>query len=123
LAHTAGTLESGTEANAPFYTAPSGRLGEWQAQQLGKFEGPQADIEYCKRGLSCEDAMMTKYRRFICKCDNDWMTAADGSSLSRPKIQRVDSPALRGAGGRASTRKQQRHLYHRGAGAAEALSL
>jgi hypothetical protein len=46
LAYTAGTLESGTEANAP---------------------SPHA-------GLWCEDAMMTKYRRFICKCDNDWMT-------------------------------------------------
>jgi hypothetical protein len=41
LAYTAGTLESGTEANAPFYTAPSGRLGAWQAQQLGKFERPK----------------------------------------------------------------------------------
>jgi hypothetical protein len=51
LAHTAGTPESGTEANAPFYTAPSGRLGAWQAQQLAKFEGAQAHIEYRTRAF------------------------------------------------------------------------
>jgi hypothetical protein len=36
-----GVLESGSEANGPFYTAPSGRLGAWQASQLGKFEAAQ----------------------------------------------------------------------------------
>jgi hypothetical protein len=72
LAHTAGTLESGTEANAPFYTAPSGRLGAWQARNWASRGPSRYRIPHA--GLWCEDAMMTKYRRFICKCDNDWMT-------------------------------------------------
>jgi hypothetical protein len=41
---------------------------------IGQVRGGPSRYRIPHAGLWCEDAMMTKYRRFICKCGNDWMT-------------------------------------------------